>query len=134
MNSAEKFCLKWDDFLDNVKSSFMELRNETDFTDVTLVCEEQQIEAHKVVLSSTSSFFSKMLKQNKHPHPMIYMRGVKLRDLTSVVDFMYHGEVNIYQEDINDFLTLAEEMDLKGLTGFSAQILYKSDKNLVLTP
>ena len=31
------------------------------------------------------------------------------------MDFIYHGEVNIYQEDLDAFLNLAEELELKGL-------------------
>ena len=43
------------DFEDN---AFGELREGKDFTDVTLACEDgQQVEAHKVVLTSSSPFF-----------------------------------------------------------------------------
>ena len=45
------------------------------------------------------------------------MRGLKASQLTAVVDFIYHGEVNIHQEDLEGFLLLAEELELKGLTG-----------------
>ena len=50
----EKLCLKWNDF----QVSFGELRDDTDFTDVTLACEDQSIKAHKVVLSACSPFFN----------------------------------------------------------------------------
>ena len=46
---------------------------------------------------------------------MIYMRGLKARDLVAVVDFIYHGDTNIYQDDLDEFLALAEELQLKGL-------------------
>ena len=43
---------------DNVCSAFGELREGKDSTDVTLACEDgQQMEAHKVVLISSSPFF-----------------------------------------------------------------------------
>ena len=114
----EKFCLKWNDFQDNIATSYRKLRDDSDFSDVTLVCEEnKQIEAHRVILSACSPFFSSVLKGNKHSHPMIYMRGLKSKDLVAIVDFIYHGEANIYQEDLDDFLALAEELQLKGLTG-----------------
>ena len=45
------------------------------------------------------------------------MRGVTAKDLVSVVDFIYYGEANIYQEDLDRFLTLAQEFQLKGLAG-----------------
>ena len=44
---SEKLCLKWNDFQDNVNSAFGSLREDSDFTDVTLACGDgQQIEAH----------------------------------------------------------------------------------------
>ena len=91
----EKFCLRWNDFSQNVGTIFQELREDSDFTDVTLVSEDrQQIAAHKVILSAASPFFRKILKHNKHSHPLIYMRGIKVKDMVSIVDFIYHGEVN----------------------------------------
>ena len=76
-----------------------------------------QIEAHKVILAGSSTFFSRLLKQNKHTHPLFYMRGINASQLSSVVDFIYLGEVNIFQEDLDAFLNLAEELQLKGLNG-----------------
>ena len=49
-------------------------------------------------------------------HTLLYMRQTKAKDLLNIVSFMYHGEVNIFQEDLDDFLSLAEELGLKGLT------------------
>ena len=118
MTSSEKFCLKWNDFQDNIANSFRGLREDFDFTDVTLVCEEDiQIEAHKVILSACSPFFSSVLRNNKHTQPMIYMRALKSKDLVAIMDFIYHGQANIFQEDLDSFLALAEELQLKGLTG-----------------
>ena len=48
---------------------------------------------------------------------MIYMRGLQAKDLVAMVDFIYYGEANIYQEDLDGFLALAEELQLKGLSG-----------------
>ena len=118
MTSPEKFCLKWNDFRENIAETSRALREDLHFSDVTLVCEEDhQIEAHRVILSACSPFFSSILKKNKHSHPMIYMRGLKSKDLIAIVDFIYHGEANIYQEDLDGFLVLAEELQLKGLVG-----------------
>ena len=115
---SEKLCLKWNDFQQNIVGSYHDLRKDSDFCDVTLVYEEdQQIEAHRIILSACSPFFSTLLKRNKHPHPMIYMRGLKNKDLVAILDFIYHGEANIYQEDLDGFLALAEELQLKGLAG-----------------
>ena len=49
---SEKLCLQWDNFKDNVLTSFTSLRAGNDFADVTLACEDgKQMEAHKVILA-----------------------------------------------------------------------------------
>ena len=116
MGSAEKFCLRWNDFEANISSAFRELREDKDFFDVTLACDDDQIQAHKVILSACSPFFRTVLKRNRHEHPLLYLKGVKFIDLVSVLNFMYHGEVNVAQEELNSFLAVAEELKVKGLT------------------
>jgi len=115
---SEKLCLKWNDFQDNINTAFGSLRNEHDFSDVTLACEDgEQMEAHQVILAASSPFFRNLLRKNKHPHPLVYMRGIKSEDLVAILDFLYFGEANVYQENIDAFLAIAEELNLKGLTG-----------------
>ena len=81
----------------------------------------QQVEAHKVVLISSSPFFKNLLQRNKHQHPLIYMRGVESKDLVAMIDFLYHGEANVFQENLESFLAIAEELQLKGLDGNQAE-------------
>ena len=116
MSSAEKFCLRWNDFETNISVAFRELREDKDFFDVTLACDDDQIQAHKVILSACSPFFRTILKRNRHEHPLLYLKGVKYIDLMAVLNFMYHGEVNVAQEDLNSFLAIAEDLKVKGLT------------------
>ena len=114
----EKLCLKWNDFQQNVTSCFLDLKGDREFTDVTLACEDRTFEAHKVILSTCSPFLRSLLKKtNKHPHPLVYLRGVKARVLEAMLDFIYQGEANIVQEDLDGFLLTAEEFQLNGLTG-----------------
>jgi len=115
--SNEKFCLKWNDFEKNISGAFRELKDDNDFFDVTLACDdEEQVSAHKVILSACSPLFKNLLRRNKHQHPLLYFRGVSFSDLESVLAFMYHGEVNVAQEDLNSFLAIAEDLKVKGLT------------------
>jgi len=112
---SEKFCLKWNDFETNISLAFKELREDKDFFDVTLVCDDEQIKAHKVILSACSQFFRKVLKQNPHQHPLLYLKGVNLCQIKAVLEFMYNGEVNIEQEELNMFLAIADDLKIKGL-------------------
>ena len=88
----EKLCLKWNDFQDVLKSSVGELRDGTDFTDVTLVCEDQSVKAHKLILSACSPFFKRLLKSHPHPQPLVYMRGIRASEMVALLDFIYYGE------------------------------------------
>ena len=118
---TEKLCLQWNDFKDNISSAFETLRKDSDFTDVTLACEDgQQLEVHKVILAASSPFYRNIFKRNKHAHPLIFMRNVKFVDLEAIIDFLYCGETNIFQENLDSFLALAEDLQLKGLMGGQA--------------
>ena len=115
---SEKLCLQWNDFKENAVNTLQSLKDDEDFTDMTLVCEDgKQVEAHKVILANSSPFFQNILRKNKHIHPLIYMRGVKSDDLMAIVDFLYSGETNIYQENLDSFLAIADELQLQGLMG-----------------
>ena len=58
MSGSEKLCLQWNDYQESIVNSFGVLKVDKDLTDVALVCEDgQQMEAHKVVLASSSPFF-----------------------------------------------------------------------------
>ena len=123
MQNSEKLCLKWNDFQENLSSAFGGFRNDQDFADVTLACEDgTQIKTHKVILALSSPLFMEILKKNKHPHSMIYMRGLKTDALVAMVDFLYYGEANVNQESLDLFLGLAEELKLRGLTGSSTTL------------
>merc|ERR1711970_915848 len=121
MGGTEKFCLRWNDFESNISTAFRELREDKDFFDVTLACDDEQLQAHKVILSACSNFFRTVLRRNKHEHPLLYLKGVKYVDLVSILNFMYHGEVNVAQEELNSFLAVAEDLQVKGLTQNNSQ-------------
>lgn len=106
-----------EDFVENVTTSFAQFRNDKDFSDVTLACGDgSQIKAHRIILMSGSLMFKTLLEQNLMEKPVVFLRGVKSLQLTSIVDFLYLGEVNKEQDNLDEFLALAEDLQLKGLT------------------
>ena len=81
---GDKLCLDWTGFKENVAATFSSLRDDADFADVTLACEDgTQLIGHRLVLAASSSFFEKILRGNRHVHPLILMRGVKSDDLVA---------------------------------------------------
>jgi len=114
----EKFCLKWNDFQANVTKSFSNLRKEDDFFDVTLVSDDkQQVSAHKLVLSSCSDYFKSIFKQNKHSHPLLCLEGISSSELNNVLDYIYNGQVQVMQDNLERFLEIASRFQLEGLIG-----------------
>ena len=112
----EKFSLKWNDFQTTVSNSFKVLRQEKDLFDVTLVSDDQkQIQSHKVVLSACSSFFKPILKNNSHSHPLIFLNGIDSTNLQFIIDYVYEGEVHLYQEQLDSFLETAQKLQVAGL-------------------
>jgi len=132
--TSEKFCLRWNDFESNISSAFRDIRDEKEFFDITIACEDEQLQAHKVILSACSPFFKNVLRRYQHQHPLLYLKGVSLRDMESVLNFMYHGEVNVAQEDLNSFLQVAEDLRVKGLTQNSASSLQTEAKTNTYVP
>ena len=114
--SEQNFCLDWSEFEAFTKRTVQNLLDDKEFTDVTLVCDDnRQIGAHKAILSACSPSFKNILKNNPHQHPLIYLRGVKYQDLQSLVSFIYQGRTEVSQENLNRFLFLASEFQLEGI-------------------
>ena len=111
----ETFLLEWDNFQDNLATSLNTLRCDGELFDVTLACDDGQVEAHKVILSAASTFFKQIIKRNPHPHPLFYLKGSKIDILKSMLDFMYFGKSNVGQDLVESFLALGEELEVKGL-------------------
>lgn len=127
MNSAPQFSLRWNNYVSHVTEAFNVLRFENDLVDVTLCCDGGKIKAHKMLLSACSNYFRQVFKETPCQHPVIIFRNVKFDDLNAIVNFMYHGEVNILQEQLESFLITAELLEVKGLTD---NVEDESSKNL----
>lgn len=116
MNNAPQFSLRWNNYVTHVTEAFNVLRFENDLVDVTLCCDGGKIKAHKMLLSACSSYFKQIFKENPCQHPVIIFRNFKYEDVNAIINFMYHGEVNIFQEQLESFLITAELLEVKGLT------------------
>ena len=115
---AEKFSLKWNDFDTNTTKAFGLLRNEDFLQDVTLVGEDNhQVAAHKLVLSACSEYFKTIFKSNKHSNLLLCLEGMSSSDISNILDYIYNGEVKIFQDDLERFLAVAQRFKLEGLLG-----------------
>ena len=115
---SDKFCLKWNDFTSNVSKSFGLFRNAEYLHDVTLVSDDnKQVSAHKLVLSACSEYFKNIFQQNNKPnaHPLLCLDGISSADLENIVEYIYNGKIQIYQDQLDRFLEVAQRFRLEGL-------------------
>ena len=122
MDSINPFTLqeiinvKCDNFATIASESFSTLRKEQDFFDVTLITDdEEEIAAHKLILSASSQFFKRILKKSKQSHPMICLEGINSLELQKVLNYIYIGEVEIFKNDIQRFFQISKRLKLQGL-------------------
>jgi len=118
MSSSEysgQLLLQHSDLGQQYRDGFRELREAEELLDVTLACEDDTLDVHKVVMSASSPFFRKVLSKTKQSHPFIYMKGIKFEYLKVIVDFVYKGEAFIVAEELDNFLEAAQELQITGL-------------------
>ena len=98
-------------------AGFKQLKEAGELLDVTLVTDEDVFEVHKVVLSANSPLFRKILikQQNVQAQSSIFLRGVKSEFLKIIIDFVYNGEAFIESKDLNEFLEVAQDLQINGL-------------------
>ena len=104
--------------------SFSSIRNNNQFFDCTLTTDDDEtysdnLRAHKIILSACSSFFKNILTKESicaHPNPLIYLKGISAKELKYILDFIYHGEVNVAKVELDKFLEVADTLKIKGLT------------------
>ncbi|VVC41889.1 BTB/POZ domain,Zinc finger C2H2-type,SKP1/BTB/POZ domain,Zinc finger, RING/FYVE/PHD-type [Cinara cedri] len=116
MGDLQHFCLRWNNYQNSITTAFENLRDDEDFIDVTLACDGKSLKAHRVVLSACSPYFRELLKSTPCKHPVIVLQDVVFDDLQALVEFIYHGEVNVHQRNLSSFLKTAEVLRVSGLT------------------
>ena len=123
MAATETMCLKWNDFHTNFNYIFRSLRNDTHFTDVTLVCEDGHagIKVHSTVLLASSTFFKNILKGSIPDQHWIYLEGTRQKDLSSFVDLLYYGYANINEDACSSFLEVAKEFNINDISVFKSE-------------
>ena len=94
-----------------------ELLSDTNSQDVTLVCDDKtKLKAHKIVLKACSSVFANILDDDTNPNPIIYLRDIHHQEIESILQFMYLGQATFYESRMNEFLRVANSLEVKELS------------------
>ena len=104
-----------------VYSNIRSLRDQSQFLDVSLVCEDgARLAAHKIILAAHSDKFRRILGQmtSELLTPVthsIFLTGVNKEELSFILDFIYEGEVSVSQAGLSKFLNVAEKLHINSL-------------------
>ena len=114
--SFNKVTLSWNDFESSASNTIRRLWLDQDFSDVTLVTEdERQFTAHKVVLITGSQLFRNLFTAAAHPSPLLFLPGVRSEQLKLFLEFLYIGECQLPEQDLKEFFAVAAKLKISGL-------------------
>ena len=112
----EGYNLTWNMFSDHLRNMLLNMMKITYLTDVTIICDDQKIvKAHKIILSACSPVFKTIIDSVSPETAVIFLRGIKLEDMEAILEFMYSGQVTLDQTRIEEFITVAKNLQIKEL-------------------
>merc|ERR1712129_107697 len=128
-----KFSIKWKYCIPPFSSGLSDVFPENDYSDVTLVSDDKiPFQAHRYVLSASSPVLKNILLDNTDSNPLIYLRGVNHQDLESILQFIYLGEASFYHSNMNRFIQVAKNLQIKQLaeTNVTGNSFYTQEESL----
>ena len=128
--TANKITLSWNEFDASASTTIQQLWLDQEFTDVTLVTEdERQFKAHKIVLISSSLFFKSLFRGFPHPSPLLFLAGVNSEQLQLLLEFMYLGRCQLVEDDLKLFCASGAKLKIAGLLEDNLANKLHDDKN-----
>ena len=113
MFTVDKYNFSWTYYGDHLKQMLHDMLTD-ELTDVTLVTEDQQqINAHKSILSACSMVFKSIFKNKKVPSQVVYLRGINSQELQLIINFIYTGQVECHKDVVNDMINVAKNLKIK---------------------
>ncbi|ALC42821.1 CG16778 [Drosophila busckii] len=101
--------------MNHILRAFDALLQTKTLVDVTLVCAETSIRAHKMVLSACSPFFQRVFAETPCKHPVIVLKDFRGWVVQAIVDFMYRGEISVPQQRLQTLIQAGESLQVRGL-------------------
>ena len=99
------------------EASLRETFNNKSFTDVTLVCnDDNPIDAHRIILSAQSLFFNRILKVNDKRDMLIYLPNIASEQMNLILTFIYLGQAEVSENELEKFLSFGKVFEIKGLS------------------
>ncbi|XP_032795378.2 longitudinals lacking protein, isoforms N/O/W/X/Y isoform X1 [Daphnia magna] len=116
VSEVEGYCLRWNNHHGTLIDVIQSLYQEQSFVDVTLTSDGKSIQVHRLVLCAVSPYFQELLSNDCDKQAIIFLKDIPFHHLQALVHYIYHGEVNIAEDQLADLLSTAESLQIKGLT------------------
>ena len=127
--------LYWHTFSGHLKNTMHKMMKTEKLSDVTLVCDDKKIlKAHKVVLSASSSVFESIIDDLPQSNSVIYLRGINHGEMEAILKYMYLGEATFSLQRMNEFLSVADSLDIKELSKsieFNSEEILKTEGSTI---
>ena len=113
---GQQYSFSWANHSKFAPNTFRDLFGVEAFSDVTLACsDDNQLYAHRIILSSCSPFFRHILLKNPHKNTVIYLKGISSTEMQAILKFVYQGSCEVGVDDLKGFLEAGKELKIEGL-------------------
>jgi len=120
--TAKSVKLNWDNCSEQLLDTLKKLWTDEGFTDVTLVFDDgQTIGVNGTLLAAISPIFKNVIGGRRNQSPYFFLFGMDSMSIKSLLEFIFSGEVNILETNLDNFIETATKLKV---TGFS----YKGNK------
>lgn len=118
VKDPQAFSLKMKSHQNQMSETFERLYRDEVMVDCTISCGGGILRAHRLVLSTYSSYFMNLFSTftNPYQYPVIFIKDMPFRDLKAIIEFIYRGEVTVPRSIIASVLESAKTLDITGLS------------------
>ncbi|CAK1598537.1 unnamed protein product [Parnassius mnemosyne] len=109
-----RYSLHYEDYSEHLMSRFGKLLQMQSLVDMTLMCSSHTLRVHKAVLAASSAYFQEVL-QKQTGEPLIILK-MRFSVLKSLVEFMYCGKTQCLEENLDELVSAAQFLKIKGLS------------------
>ena len=87
---TESFNFTRREFDENSCSTIRNLFEDKLFSDITILSEDgEEMKLHRAILASSSAFFGNILSRIKQSDPLIFLKGIQIKELQAIIRFIY---------------------------------------------
>ena len=127
--SQETFDICWNEHQLVLSGLIADLQNTPD---VTLVCEGAQVPGNRFILSACSPYMYSLLKTSSPA--IVIMPGVEPELLASLITFVLSGSILVNQDDLNDLVKLAENLQFYCFSALQKEVFESPHKGEEVAP